>query len=198
MTRKAFTLIEVIIATLILAVVVVSIYSAFSIGLKAWKKGSEGGDFQKIRVSLLKMQKELRSSFYFSEIPFKGASSEFAFPLVIPAEDKYNIYKVEYRVKEDAATGAGALLKRKTIFTDKGLSENEGEDEFIFSAGAIGFEYAYKLKEGEKGFKWVPVWDVSQGEIPKGVKISFTLGEGKEAHSKIIFISQGEFGENEK
>jgi len=189
-----FTLIEVIIATLIFAVVVVSIYSAFSVGLKAWRKGSEGEDFQKIRISLLKIEKELRSSFFFSGIPFQGVSAEFEFPLVMPGKDRDNIYKVEYSVKEDKATGASALFRKKTIFTDRGLSEEEGEDEFIFSAETIGFEYAYRLPEGESGFKWMPAWEARQGKVPSGVKISFTLGEDKEAHRKIVFISQGEFG----
>ena len=197
MKRKAFTLIELIIATVTLAVIVVSIYSAFSVGLKAWRRGGEGEDFQKIRIALLKMQKELRSSFFFSKAPFKGTSSEIIFPLVISGEDKDFIYVIKYYTAEDKTRGGKALIKKETIYTDKELFEEEqggGIEELVFSADLIDFEYAYKLQDRQNGFKWRSAWEESQKKIPSAVKINFMLGPNKDIYHKIIFISQGELG----
>ena len=185
MTRRAFTLIELIIATLILSVVIVSIYGAFSAGIKAWSRNAEGKDFQKIRIALLRIQKELRSSFFFSGIPFSGTSLRITFPAV---EEKGKIYAVNYYIAEDRNKGCKVLMKRKSVLTDARLLEEQATDEFIFSADSISFEYAHESKDGLKGFEWKGIWEESRGEIPSLVKINFKLGIGKEIYHKIIFI----------
>lgn len=194
MTRRAFTLIELIIATVMLAMIVVSIYSAFSVGIKAWRRGSEDRDLQKIRIGLLRMQKELRSSFFFSEAPFKGTSSEITFPLVVSEENKDNIYVVNYYIVEDRNTGYEALMKRKTLFMDNQILGEKDVDEVIFLANSIDFEYAYELKDGLKGFKWRPAWGEPQKKIPSAVKINFSPGANESIYHKMIFIPQGVLG----
>jgi len=194
MTRRAFTLIELVIAILILAVIVVSVYGSFSAGMKAWRRGGEGREFQKIRIALLKIQKELRSSFFFSKAPFKGISSEITFPLVVAGEDKDEIYVIDYYITEDKHAGSKVLMKRKALFAENRFSEERPIEEFIFSANSIDFEYAYELKDGFKGIEWKDVWAGSQEKVPLAVKINFKLGANEDIHHKIIFISQGALG----
>lgn len=191
MTRKAFTLIELIISTLILAIAIVSIYGAFNAGIKAWHRSAGSRDFQKIRISLLRMQKELQSSFFFSGIPFKGMPSEITFPA---AEEKGKIYVVDYYITEDKNKGCKVLMKRNSVFADDRFLEEEAVDEFIFSAYSIDFEYAYGLKYGLKGLEWKGIWEESQQKIPSLVKINFKLGLNEDVYHKTIFIPQGELG----
>ena len=185
MTRRAFTLIELIIATLILSVVIVSVYGAFGAGIKAWNRNAETKDFQKIRIALLRIQKELRSSFFFSGIPFSGTSLEVVFPAV---EEKGKIYAVNYYILEDKGKGREVLMKRKAVFTGGRLLEEQAADEFIFSADSIDFEYAHESKDALKGFEWKDTWEESREKIPSLVKINFKLGADKEIYHKIIFI----------
>ncbi len=185
MTRRAFTLIELIIATLILSVVVVSIYSAFSTGIKAWSRNAEGKDFKKIRIALLRIQKEMRSSFFFSGIPFSGTSLRITFPVV---EEKGKIYAVTYYITENRNKSCKVLMKRKSVFTNDRLLEEQTMDEFIFSADSIDFEYAHELKDGLKGLEWKDAWEESQEKIPSLVKINFKLGKDENVYHKIIFI----------
>ncbi len=194
MTRRSFILIELIIATAILAIIIVSICSAFSVGIKAWRRGSEGRDFQKIRIGFLRMQKELRNSFFFSEAPFKGTSTEIIFPLVIFGENKNNICIVNYYIAEDRNAGYVSLRKRKTLFTDNQIPGEKDVGEVIFLANSMDFEYAYELKDGLKGFKWKAPWRESQEKNPLAVKINFSLGANEDIYHKIIFIIQGTLG----
>lgn len=194
MTRKAFTLIELVIAILILAVIVVSVYGSFSVGMKAWRRGGEDREFQKIRIALLKIQKELRCSFFFSKAPFKGASSEITFPLAASREDKDEIYVIDYYVTEDKHAGLKVLMKRKALFAENLFSEERQIGEFIFSAKSIDFEYAYELKNGLKGIEWKDAWVESQEKLPLAVKINFKLGADEDIYHKTIFISQGALG----
>ena len=194
MKAKGFTLIELVIAILILAVIAVSVYGSFSAGVKAWRRGGEDRELQKIRIALLKIQKELRSSFFFSKAPFKGASSEIAFPLAASGEDRDEIYLIDYYVTEDRHAGLKVLMKRKALFAENRFSEERPMEEFIFSADSIDFEYAYGLKDGSKGIEWKDAWLESQEKLPLAVKINFKLGADEDIYHKTIFISQGTLG----
>jgi len=194
MKRNAFTLIELIIATAILAVIVVSISSTFSIGIKAWRRGNEGHEFQKVRIALLKIQKELRNSFFFSKIAFKGTSSEITFSLAIPEDNTEKIYIITYRMDENKDTGAKNLVREKRLFSENPQDEKETIKEPVFSVRSIAFKYAYKLKDDSNGFEWQDSWPESQQGIPRAVKISFQLDSGDEIYNKTIFIPQGALG----
>ena len=191
MTKRAFTLIELIIATAILSLIVVSIYSAFSVGIKAWRRGSEGEEVQKVRIALLKMQKELRGSFFFSDAPFEGTSSEIIFPLSIPEENIEKIYIITYRMDENKDTGARNLVREKRLFTENPQDEKEAIKEPVFPVRLIAFKYAYKLEDGSNGFEWQDSWPETQNNIPSAVKISFQLDNSDEIYNKTIFIPQG-------
>ena len=191
MKRKGFTLIELVIATVILTVMVVSISGAFNIGIKAWRRGNEGQDFQKVRIALLKIQKELKSSFFFSKAGFRGASSEVVFPLSILEENTEKIYIITYRMDENKDTGARNLVREKRLFTENPQDEKEAIKEPVFPVRLIAFKYAYKLEDGSNGFEWQDSWPETQNNIPSAVKISFQLDNSDEIYNKTIFIPQG-------
>lgn len=195
MRRRGFTLIELIITTLILAVIVVSIYSAFSIGIKAWKRGNESQDIQKVRIALLKIQKELKDSFFFSGAPFTGTSSEIVFPLSISEGNTQKIYIITYCISEDKNTNLKTLVRKETAFTERLEDRKEWIERPVFSARSIEFKYAYRLKDGSAGFEWQGFWDESQNGLPSAVRISFRLKDSDEIYNKTIFIPQGALGE---
>lgn len=196
MKRSAFTLIELVVATVILTVMVVSISGAFNIGIKAWRRGSEGQDFQKVRIALLKLQKELKSSFFFSKAPFRGASSEIIFPLSVPEGDTERIYIITYTMDENKDTGLKTLVREKRPFTENPQDEKEPVKEPVFSVRSIEFKYAYELRDGSNRFEWQDSWLAeSQKNIPSAVKISFQLDNSDEIYNKTIFIPQGALGE---
>ena len=186
MTRRAFTLIELIIAAAILSVVMVSVYSAFSVGIKAWRTGSEGQDLRKTRIALLKIQKELRSSFFFSKAPFKGGSSEIIFPIAVTEKDTKKIHIVTYSISEDKKY----IIRKQRLFTENSQAEEEAVEKRIFSARSIAFQYMYRLDNPE-GIDWEGDWPETRQAVPSAVKISFELDNGNELYNKTIFIPQG-------
>jgi len=196
MNRRAFTLIEVIIAGLIMAAVVVSIYSAFSIGMNAWRKGSSGGSLQKTRIALLRLQKELKDSFFFSGAGFKGGPLEMAFPLAASEGEKDKAYVINYYVAEDKRTGLKSLMRKEMPFPVPDNQEGWEEvlEELKFSAESITFQYAYKSDSPGKAFEWRDTWGEAQDKMPLAVKISFKLKGEDVVYGKTIFIPQGELG----
>lgn len=195
MKRHGFTLIEVMISSLIIAMIFASIYSAFYLGVKTWRKESENESLQRIRVKLLRIQKELKNSFFFSQTPFKGASLEMVFPQAVAADDGVGIYIVRYYLDEDSATGFKKFVRNQRNFKQNPLGEKQEITEVMFLARAMHFEYAYRIDNSSQGFEWQDYWDEAQAKIPSAVKISFEMGNDHGIYNKIILIPQGGLGQ---
>jgi len=188
-----FTFIELIVSISILAIIAASIYSAFNIGLQAYKRSSADEGTQKIRTKLAKIDKELKNSFFFSEIPFSGTSSEIVFPSVVFKEDVEKIYIVTYYIEKDKNKDFFRLIRKAKIYTDNPQDEKE-EITDVFSAISIKFKYAYKSSGPSKGYEWQEAWGEDQKTLPSGVRIFFQIDDGGEIYNKTIFLMQGALG----
>ena len=193
MKRGSFTLIELIVSVAILSVIVVSIYSVFSLGVRTWRRGNENTSLQKIRLGLLKMENELKRSFFFSKVPFRGTSSEIIFPLAIKVEEAERVYIVTYYIDDDKATGFKNLMRREMVFSD-GLKDEEVLEKKLFSAASIQFGYPFKSGDISDSIEWQDSWGEPQGKMPSGVRITFKIDDGNEDYNKVVIIPQGRLG----
>ena len=193
MKRGSFTLIELIVSVAILSVIVVSIYSVFSLGVRTWRRGNENTSLQKIRIGLLKMENELKRSFFFSKVPFRGTSSEIIFPLAIKVEEAERVYIVTYYIDDDKATGFKNLMRREMVFSD-GLKDEEVLEKKLFSAASIQFGYPFKSGDISDSIEWQDSWGEPQGKMPSGVRITFKIDDGNEDYNKVVIIPQGRLG----
>jgi len=191
--RGSFTLIELIVSVAILSVIVVSIYSVFSLGVRTWRRGNENTSLQKIRIGLLKMENELKRSFFFSKVPFRGTSSEIIFPLAIKVEEAERVYIVTYYIDDDKATGFKNLMRREMVFSD-GLKDEEVLEKKLFSAASIQFGYPFKSGDISDSIEWQDSWGEPQGKMPSGVRITFKIDDGNEDYNKVVIIPQGRLG----
>ena len=193
MKRDSFTLIELIVSVAILSVIVVSIYSVFSLGVRTWRRGNENTSLQKIRIGLLKMENELKRSFFFSKVPFRGTSSEIIFPLAIKVEEAERVYIVTYYIDDDKAAGFKNLMRREMVFSD-GLKDEEVLEKKLFSAASIQFGYPFKSGDISDSIEWQDSWGEPQGKMPSGVRITFKIDDGNEDYNKVVIIPQGRLG----
>jgi len=191
--RDSFTLIELIVSVAILSVIVVSIYSVFSLGVRTWRRGNENTSLQKIRIGLLKMENELKRSFFFSKVPFRGTSSEIIFPLAIKVEEAERVYIVTYYIDDDKAAGFKNLMRREMVFSD-GLKDEEVLEKKLFSAASIQFGYPFKSGDISDSIEWQDSWGEPQGKMPSGVRITFKIDDGNEDYNKVVIIPQGRLG----
>jgi len=195
MKRNAFTLIEVIVSLTIFTIIITAVYSTFYMGVKVWHRGEGGGNFQKIRIGFLKIERDLKSSFYFSKAPFKGTSVEMVFPSVVTDNDKKNICIITYSVDKAENSSLQQLIRKEKPFSEKiGVDTAEKNRQLISLAESIKFEYAYK-KGTSEGFEWQSDWDgLGQNKFPSGVRVSLETANTKEVYNKIIFLQQGKLG----
>lgn len=80
---RGFTLMEILLVTVMLSVLSVAIFKAFSNGIKLWAKGNHLVTEADIALFFDKLGEDLRSVPRISGIPFKGIGSQVSFPTIV-------------------------------------------------------------------------------------------------------------------
>lgn len=193
MKRAGFTIIELLVTIVIFTLILVTVYSTFYMGMKAWRRGGDKRELQKIRLGLLKIDKELKDSFFFSKLSFKGTDKEVTFPLSISSPDSEVIYTVSYIIDTDEQTGLYNLIRKEKAYAEEA---GEGRVRRVFTLmKSIRFKYGYEASSGYEDFEWQGSWDgTSQNKLPSGVKIFLETADGQERFSRVFFLQHGALG----
>jgi len=168
-SASGFTLVEVIIAMVILSLVALIIGSGFRLGINAWERGGkETNEIQKYRVLYDLMSQQIKSAYPYKMkvdekkvVIFKGASDSIMF-VTVSNDSFYRGFKwIRYKYKD------GALLYKEGILPDKKLFEtSSGDDEVVESKiGAVKFSY---LSSNAGEFK--ESWDMGDS-LPSAVAL---------------------------
>lgn len=186
--RQAFTLIELIISMTIVAVILVIIFAAFRVGIRAWEKGEKDiEEQQRYRIVLDLVRRQMISaSFKKIEVEDKqqhvlkgdAKSFEFLSHVALKPENKFGAVFVKYQVVQDEKGTERLLAYEKNMaFFDKDLQSEHIDPEAFFklipAAQQIYFEY---LKPPEQDLQeksqWVNTWDPQHD---KGVPVAVRL-----------------------
>jgi len=174
----AFTLTELLIATAIFSIVILSMYSAMHAGILSYRKiDSASCVYQIARVIFNRMESDLKNSFVYAkdDAHFKGAKETLEFFTSIDSYDQEgnvstNVCRVKYALTPD-----GKLMR--TCFKGlQALEENlnlEG-DELSADIKEIILQYAYKTNDADDPFVWKDNTDEHKDSLPLAVKIELT------------------------
>lgn len=185
--NKGFTLLELLISLTILGVIVVVIFGAFRIGVRAWEKGEkdvESRQRQRIVLDLIKHQlastclREVKDASQQSLL-LKGdnKSIEFVSHLPMAPGNQFGMVYVKYVVKpEDGGKRERLTFWEKNIVLlnkETDMSELHEDDFFELFPGvqSIAFEY---LKGGtdEETSQWQETWDQAIDEgFPRAIRV---------------------------
>ncbi|MFC2140141.1 PilW family protein [Candidatus Auribacterota bacterium] len=200
---QGFTLIELLIAASIFSVAIVVVYSTFSTGIMAFKRGENYSDqSHSIRLSLNKMVRDLRNAIYSSDMTIVGSAKELYCYTILEEKEKDSlnlsgIYKVSYSFE----AGKAVFLRKEEPYIStlrligtiisKRQEIPEKISDFKFEYFGKVFEVEEELREeelGDKGTlveKWTDKWKFENG-FPGRIKITFSLPE-KKTQKKIVF-----------
>lgn len=162
MKKNGFTLIELMVASVILVLIIGAIYTTFRIGLGTWRRAEEMGEvYDEARLTLRGMTKELHSLFTRGQgkgMDFVGETDYLRFVYALSPEDKgYDLRAVEYSLEDRI------LVRRERFFPYS--STEEGFEEGVWE-GISRFNLGYF--DGES---WLSSWEDKEG-LPLAVKIS--------------------------
>ena len=200
-TRYAFTLIEILVCISIVSLVALAVYSIFSNGLNAWRRGSENKTYERtIRLASEKMTRELRNVFEFSLIPFEGTEDSVIFPALISSkldaegdyrEEYYEVGRIAYFYDESKDAFCKEVKSLSEVLNDEELGSGKS---LIENVSALEMGYCY-LDNATGTYEWKSDWKKEeQDSIPQALRmeILFKKGASKSNNfTRIIFIPMG-------
>jgi general secretion pathway protein J len=179
-----FTLVEVLIALAILAMVVASTFTIFRSASKSWQKGETRSErYQNARSAISRINSEISQAVINSNplCKFTGDKNKVSFVSFVSAESGvFELSEVEFWLDE-----AKRLLMRNddldpdydfaTYDHSDVLSENVSELEFSYFDGAV----------------WTDTWKsdpASAVGLPKAVKVKIKVGDKKAKEGEIFEV----------
>ncbi|MBU4375978.1 MAG: prepilin-type N-terminal cleavage/methylation domain-containing protein [Candidatus Omnitrophica bacterium] len=212
MTSKSppsFTLIELLIALSIFAVVAVTLYSTFFAGISVWKRsGDTSSAYQDIRVVFDDIARDLKDMIYFtkdgeSAYAFIGAPNkvifmtleEYASPQMKPAREVVRVSYYFDTAKEEF------IKKRADISLGFDIEKAE-EDVLLRGVKDFQFEYCYDSGDEDDPYLWQEEWEDDEARIPRGIRIVTVMkaiksGDEASEITRVIFIPTGVLGKKE-
>lgn len=190
--KKGFTLVEMLIALTILAMIVTSTFTIFRSASRSWQKGERRSErYHSARVAIGKMSTEI-SQAVISEKglgKFIGDKEEISFvSFVSTASGIFELTEVEYWIDADRRL----LMRNEDTEPDYNFSTHDHSDILVGNISELEFSYY----DGED---WIDSWDSDadkedenyQGEkgiLPKAVKIRIKVEDKRGKESEMFEI----------
>jgi len=188
MKNRAFTLMELLLATVIFTVTAMAVYTCFNTGLLAFRRTKASSEeFCDTRKALEAVASDLRNNITSEKWNFKGASESVKF--VIPG-----LQQVNYYLKGEELMKASKSIA--SLLSEDEEGEEEAEDILLDSVRSLNFQYYYSLPESEDEFVWCAAW-LEKETAPKGVRIELVSSAGNK-FNKHVFIPTGIIGSEEE
>lgn len=211
MRHKGFTLMELLIALSIFAVIAICLYSVFSGGIRVYRKQEKVFKYNhNANLALDKMAGELRNAINHSTPARHAGSPEETRGLWFTGDDKNlsfitirgdDIIKVDYFFV--STQDRKGVLKKKISYQKEGF-DGEKRPEVILIEGLenLSFEYAYKNADKDAPPEWRREWGKGAAEqkskIPAGARVTLEFKESGEKKAEIlrktVFIAKGALG----
>jgi len=181
MKKEGFTLIELTISTILIALVMMAIYSALSTGMKIWAKTNVTViDKEQAILTADRLSKELRNSIQFLLIGYEYQEALLSFPLLVTGS-----------LTEDEEIPANSSLPAKITYSYDAEKEAIIRQQEILgkdkeptvrelATGVKSIKFFYRSYDGELGkWDWNEKWE--QQTKPTAIKIEIVLLGKKDA-----------------
>ncbi len=154
-SRRAMTLVEILIVVSVLGMLSLAMFNALSVGLRVWKKAQAVHIEEDIVILFDKLTTDLHNVYLYSKIDFEGNLHAFAFPAMVriqvedpnkePVWDE-QMGKIEYNYD----ISRHAILRRQADYGQALKGMYDEPQVLIEGVKALRFHYLYITDEGEK------------------------------------------------
>ena len=170
-----FTLIELMITAVMIAVISLAIYATLNNGIKVWQKINKPLPEEDLNIFLSKFAKDLRGTFKFSGIQFLGKEDRLELAALINSQNlkSISIGKIVYSYNYEQGT-----LKRETSdYSQIYSGENIISQESLKNIKSLSFKYYFYDIE-KKEYVWYDEW--KNQSLPLAVRLECeSLGENE-------------------
>lgn len=185
--KLSFVLIEFLIGLSILSMIVVCLFSAFSLGVRIYQRVEKDTDNVAVLISLEELEDDLRSTFFFDKIAFQGTEEELSFPGLVRGKesDRRWVGRITYSVDNGWLTKVNARYE-EVVSPHAEFGEN-GSKRPLCRVRKVWFSYYY-YDAKEKTYVWKSEW--TGGGMPLAVQVEIDVEGDEEGNrfERIIFI----------
>jgi prepilin-type N-terminal cleavage/methylation domain-containing protein len=200
---RGFTLMETLLAAALFAIVMVSSFGVFRMGIVIWKRSQGAGQVERKAVlALEKMAQDIRAVTFMApdgekdqfkiedmEIEYSGSSKRFALPGFVPVQTKDGVliqfgaigYRWDSRKKE---------ICRTVFSATQAYRREEPENAACVPVAAgierVSFEYWIYNRIG-RSYSWYDDWDPDEG-LPHAVRITLEIPAVARAAQKKKYV----------
>ncbi len=170
--RSAFTLIEVLLVSVMLSVVALAVYKAFSDGITLWKKVNAEVPEEDLSIFFSDMAGRMASVFKHGAVPFEGGRDRVSFPAIVAAgpndEAGITVGQISYFFD-----GSKNWICREEKDYSQVYREVRGNERRMVERVA-SLRFLYYCRDPEGGMcVWVREW--TKGEVPAGIDVKKDL-----------------------
>ena len=185
--RIGFTLIEVLLVSMLLSVVALAVFKAFSDGVALWKRVNVESRDEDLNIFFSDVTARLTSAFVHASVRFEGGRDRIAFPAIVPFEFEDGVRGTVGRVMYFYDGADDSICVEQADYS----RVYEGRRGTIRSLlkGAVSLRFSYYCRDPEeKKFLWVREWRKdelpanvdAEKTLPVAVKITVEFREGNE------------------
>jgi len=202
--RRAFALVELLVAITIFALVITAIYSTFYVGIRAYRRTlNELDNYQEIDLALDRLAVELRNC-YASEYNqeensggFIGRKDFLSFYTIVDwySQTRYSrqLARISFSFHDKAIFKS--VKRDSEVFSTK---EQNEEQQLLTNIDSFEINYLYFETEEKNSFVWKEDW-IDRDAVPKGIRVFITkvnpLTKKPLLFQRYIFVAHGKIGE---
>ena len=175
--NRGFTLIEMLIVTMLFAVISLAIYGAINNGIKVWLRINQAVVEEDIAIFFDKFAADLRNSLEFSQVNFLGSVEEVEFAALTDSQrlGKKTLGKIIYAYDPQAKILSRKVRDFAHLFEDKDGPVRQ------MLRDLKSLQFSYYLYDGEKKeYLWQD--ELVNAGLPLAVRIKLELEHGTQAN----------------
>ena len=163
---------ELILVSVILSVVGMAVYTAFSNGIRLWKRVNQESPQKDASMFFAKISYDLRSLVRHSAVSFSGKPDSISFAAFVVSgteeDTKKNLGMVSYYFEKKK----DAVAREQSNYSQLYLSERGSVRWLLRGVDSLTFRYYCYDPENEE-YIWLDAWDAD--EAPPGMKVDEAL-----------------------
>lgn len=190
--KNGFTLVELVLVTVILTVVGMAVYGAFANGINIWKRVTRRPVTEDVYVFFKNISYDLRNSFKITGIKFRGGGSRVSFPTRIKYRDNEGVEDSVGEVVYSFDRRKKTLYKQRANYSEIFVKKQGRKTALIEGVSSLHLRYFIYDPEDKK-YSWVTSWQESdelfgaetEERLPLIVRIEIGIPMGR-AEQKFV------------
>ncbi|MEI8350438.1 MAG: type II secretion system protein GspJ [Candidatus Omnitrophota bacterium] len=191
--QRAVTLVELLIATSIFSIIILSLYSAFNTGVSSYGRvDSSFTLYQTARIALNRITVDIANTFAYakSDSRFKGDAGSVELFSIVDIYEKTKIFPKVCRVRYELS---GGVLTR-ACYKELDALVNNAEvkrEEIAYDVKDVSFEFAAAGDKAGESYQWQELWPKDEKQkkcLPLAVRIKLTLIEKVKAKKSTALL----------